>query len=115
MADLPATHGFEAIIRHDLWRVEVLEFSRVCSCFLRQTDEQFRAVKITIMIRSDVSDEIGWVLQTNRPVSEFDFHVVLQLFELCHPPEKHRDDVRERALRDRRVSTTVVKILRFAQ
>jgi hypothetical protein len=78
MADLSTTHSFEAIIGDDLWRVEVLEFRRICAGLFRQADEEFRPFQIAIVIGSDIRDEIRWVIWANGSISKFDFHFVLR-------------------------------------
>ena len=79
MADL-RVHVREAIIRNDLRRIEVLELGGIRSRLFRKFDEQFRPLQIPIVVRRDVSDEIGGMVQINRSISKVDFHVVLKIF-----------------------------------
>src|ERR1700690_250941 len=68
-------HVRESVIGNDLRRVEILEFGCVRSGFPRQVNQQFGAVQIAVMIRSDVSDEIRRMAQSNDSVMKFDFHI----------------------------------------
>ena len=79
MADL-RVHVREAIIRNDLRRVEILELGSIRPRLLRQADKQFRPLQIAVVVRGDVGDEVGGMVQTNRSISKVDFHVVLKIF-----------------------------------
>ena len=79
MTDL-GIHVSEAIFRNDLRRLKVLELGGIGSCLFGKTDEQLGAFQVAIMIRGDVGNEVGWVIQADGVVVNFEFHVVSPYF-----------------------------------
>ena len=80
MADL-GVHVGEPVIRNDLRRVEVLEFGGVGSRFLCQADQKPGAFQIAVMVRSNVRDKVGRMVQADGAVAKVDLHCFLLLLK----------------------------------
>jgi hypothetical protein len=77
MADL-RVHVSEAIIRDDLRRLKMLELRRISACIFGKFDEQLGTLKVAIVVRSDIGNEVGGVVQADGVVVDFEFHLFLQ-------------------------------------
>lgn len=59
------------MITNDGFCLEVLEFSRIRASFCRQIDQVFCTLKVSIMISSNISDKISWVVSSNFSALDF--------------------------------------------
>ena len=70
---LLAAERCKSVIRDDMWCAKVLELCAISAGFLRQRHEMFGAFEITIVVRGDIGNEVGGLVEPNSMIADLKF------------------------------------------
>ena len=67
---LLGTKSLEPVVRNDVLGAEVLEFRTVSPCVLCESHQVLGPVEITIMVSSDIRDEVSGLTGADQSVAD---------------------------------------------